>query len=480
MLFNSVQFAAFFVTFILVYWAIPHRARLWLLMAGGYFFYGCWDWRFTGLLLFSTLLDFSAGVLIGAASSQTAKRVYLATTIVINLTLLGIFKYFNFFSHSLHELLTTLGVAHSEWELKIILPVGISFYTFQSMSYAIDVFRGKAKPERNLLDYAVFVSFFPQLVAGPIERAAHLLPQVKREKQFVTAEFLAGLELMAWGFFKKMVIADNVCKIADHVFNTPAADQSGVEVLLGLYAFAVQIYCDFSGYSDIARGAARCLGFELMVNFRVPYLATNPQEFWRRWHISLSTWLRDYLYISLGGSRGGTFATYRNLILTMTIGGLWHGAAWTYVFWGLYQGIILVVHRLIVGKVGEARPVSSLRDVIVYVVKLVFFFQIICIGWLFFRAQSMGQVWEMFLRIVMDFRVTPLSLWYFRYILFFAWFAMLADVVWFVRERRRGELDDMPRLGYSLTARAALALVAVSAVIVFGEFDAQTFIYFQF
>jgi len=323
MVFNSIQFVLFFVVVVAVYWRLSHRHRTYLLLAGSYFFYGCWDWRFLSLLLISTIVDYNTGLLIAKSEAQSVRRRWLAVSMIVNLGLLGVFKYFNFFVGSLHEVLLATGVKHSVPVLSIILPVGISFYTFQTMSYTLDIYRGKMQPTRDFLNFALFVSFFPQLVAGPVERAASLLPQMSAEKTFSTRACASGIELMAWGFFKKMFIADNLAVIVDHVYSTPVGEQSGIEILLAMYAFTIQIYCDFSGYSDIARGTARCLGFELRMNFRCPFFATNPQEFWSRNHISLSTWLRDYLYFSLGGNRGGEWFTYRNIMITMLLGGLW-------------------------------------------------------------------------------------------------------------------------------------------------------------
>lgn len=481
MLFNSIQFFVFFLLFFTAYWALQHRGRSLLLLFSSYFFYGYWDWRFLGLLWFSTVVDFCAGLMISNSTTSGARKRWLAVSICVNLGLLGFFKYFNFFAGSLQAMLTAMGMHASFATLNVILPVGISFYTFQSLSYTIDVYRGDLKPARRLYDFALFVSFFPQLVAGPIERATSLMPQVLTPKKFSWALVLSGLELMVWGYFKKVFIADNLAPIVDHVFSTSVEQQTGLQLLLGIYAFALQIYGDFSGYSDIARGVARCLGVELMVNFRCPYFSANPQEFWKRWHISLSTWLRDYLYFSLGGNRGGPGKTYRNLIATMLLGGLWHGAAWTYVLWGLYQGILLVLHRLWVGRVSFDRtsPVGALSTVKRFI-GIALFFQIVCGGWLLFRASSVQQVWNILCALPFHWSLGSTEIYYLRMLGFLGWYLVLVEMIWFLRERTQGDREEMPRPTYRTWLRVALILFQISSVFLFGAWDAQSFIYFQF
>jgi alginate O-acetyltransferase complex protein AlgI len=349
--FNSFAFAVFLPTVLLLYWALPKRGQNLLLLGASYFFYGYWDWRFLSLLAISTVVDYTAALRIERehggldSTSRRRKKVWLLASLCTNLGLLGFFKYFNFFADSFAELLASLGLTVNPMYLSVVLPVGISFYTFQTMSYTIDVYRGRMPATRRFFDFALYVSFFPQLVAGPIERAAVLLPQILNHRCFSRVQFLDGTHLIFWGLFKKVFVADNLAPVADRIF--AAGSCSAAETLLAAYAFAFQIYCDFSGYSDIARGCAKCMGFELMLNFDHPYVAENPREFWQRWHISLSTWLRDYLYIPLGGNRGGNLLMYRNLALTMLLGGLWHGAAWTFVIWGAYQGVLLIGHRII-------------------------------------------------------------------------------------------------------------------------------------
>jgi D-alanyl-lipoteichoic acid acyltransferase DltB (MBOAT superfamily) len=345
MLFNSTTFFQFFAAFLLLYWLVRRHlaARNGLVVTASLLFYGWWDWRFLGLLLFTSLLDFGIGLALANTTNELRRRRWLWLSVVSNLGVLGLFKYCGFFLESFHQLLGRFGVESPSWTWNIILPVGISFYTFQSLSYTIDVYRRQIPATRNPVTFLAFVSFFPQLVAGPIERAAHLLPQFEQSRVVTRTHLEEGVWLILWGLFKKVVIADNLAPLVELAFDRGIA--SGPLVALGTIAFAGQIYGDFSGYSDIARGTARLLGFELMENFRLPYLATSVREFWRRWHISLSTWLRDYLYVPLGGSRGGEVRTSINLFVTMLLGGLWHGAAWNFVLWGAWHGTALVVQR---------------------------------------------------------------------------------------------------------------------------------------
>ncbi|HMB02296.1 MAG TPA: MBOAT family O-acyltransferase, partial [Isosphaeraceae bacterium] len=318
------------------------------------------------------------------------RRVGLVLTLAVNLTILGFFKYFNFFVDSAGALARSLGLSPPRLYLHLILPVGISFYTFQSLSYTIDVYRRRLEPVRRLADFALFVAFFPPLVAGPIERAAHMLPQLLRPRLITYEQMTRGAFLILHGMFKKVAVADGLAGSVSSIYNTSGAT-SWADIVAATVLFAFQIYCDFSGYSDIARGVAKFLGFELLVNFRLPYVSRSPSEFWQRWHISLSTWLRDYLYISLGGNGHGEWKTYRNLMVTMLLGGLWHGAAWNFVLWGLYQGAILCLYRLAAGgrpgddEAGARQPLRAAAQVAV-------FFALTCYGWLLFRANSLGQV----------------------------------------------------------------------------------------
>jgi D-alanyl-lipoteichoic acid acyltransferase DltB (MBOAT superfamily) len=393
--FNSGAFVLFFPTVFVLYWSLRSvRAQNLLLLVASYVFYGAWDWRFCSLLLFSSVLDYACGLGIGHAESPRVRKLVLWTAITGNLGVLGFFKYFNFFVDSLVPLLEAVGLSVSRPVLHVVLPVGISFYTFQSMAYSIDVYRGTMRPTRDLLAFMVAVAFFPHLVAGPIQRAGSLLVQVERPRVWRWEAVESGLALMLWGFLKKVAIADAIAPLVDRAM-TDAGHLGSLGLLCGLYLFAVQIYCDFSGYSDVARGCSRLLGIELMVNFRQPYLSANPTEFWRRWHISLSTWLRDYVYIPLGGSRNGPRAAYVNSMATMLIGGLWHGAAWTFVAWGALHGIFLAVHKWATGgrKIDFSRPPGTPAAWLGYAGRCAVTFHLVCLAWLFFRAPDFGTAW---------------------------------------------------------------------------------------
>ena len=401
MVFNSLQFLWFFAVVYALYRTAPlllppapaHRAQNWLLLVASYYFYAAWDYRFLALLAASTLVDYTCGLVLGRTADPARRRTVLWLSIGFNLTLLGFFKYFNFFADNLHALFGALGWQLDFVTLRILLPIGISFYTFVTMSYVIDVYRGEIAPARNLVDFAVFVAYFPHLVAGPILRATALLPQIAGRRQVSAAQMREGAWLVAWGFFQKIFVADNLGPLASQVF-APDAHPTGVNVLLGTYAFAFQIYGDFAGYSNIARGTSKWMGIELIENFRFPYLVLTPQAFWRHWHISLSTWLRDYLYIPLGGSRRGAWRTRSNLLITMLLGGLWHGAAWTFVMWGLYQGLLLILYRplepAIAALTRPGRAAAAARFG-----AWVLMFHLTCYGWLIFRAPSFPKLREL-------------------------------------------------------------------------------------
>ncbi|HVO23176.1 MAG TPA: MBOAT family protein [Candidatus Margulisiibacteriota bacterium] len=386
MLFNSLAFLVFLPSVLIVLGVVPRRWRNPCLLAAGYFFYGCWDWRFLGLLALSTVIDFSAGQLMARSVDAQWRKLVLVCSISANLVILGFFKYFNFFADSFVGLMHWCGLQVSAPMLSVVLPVGISFYTFQSMSYAIDVYRRATKPAEHFLDYATYVAYFPQLVAGPIERAGHLLPQIVSPARVTPERINIGLTLMMLGYIKKVLIADQLALQVDQIFANAGHLSSGV-LLRGAYLFTFQIYCDFSGYSDIARGVSELLGIRLRLNFNQPYLSQSITEFWRRWHMSLSAWLRDYLYIPLGGNRHGALMTYRNLMLTMLIGGLWHGANWTFVVWGGLHGSYLVIERLL--GIGRRQAPSSPRDVAGWAWRIVctlLTFHLAAFAWIFFRA----------------------------------------------------------------------------------------------
>ena len=393
MSFNSIEFVAFLVIVLLVYYQLDHRRQNWFLLVASYVFYGWWDARYLALIVISTAVDYVVGLQLYQTKLERTRKLWLLLSVLTNLGMLFTFKYFNWFADGLIALLADFGLSSGVDSVffRFTLPIGISFYTFQSMSYTIDIYRRKFTPVRSPLDFAVFVAFFPQLVAGPIERAAQLLPQVVRPRKISGLDLKAGCWLLLFGFFKKVVVADNMGRIASTGFDHGGNIQ-GWDVIIGVWAFAWQIYGDFSGYSDIARGVSRLLGFNLMLNFRMPYFAANPREFWSRWHISLSSWLRDYLYHPLGGNRFGTFKTYRNLSLTMLLGGLWHGAAWNFVAWGVYQGALLVFHRALLGRSSREKREASANWTPGRILRVALFFQAVCFGWVLFRVNALSDV----------------------------------------------------------------------------------------
>ncbi|MEZ5354635.1 MAG: MBOAT family O-acyltransferase [Bryobacteraceae bacterium] len=477
MLFNSWEFWAFFAVVLPIYWLLPFRWQNGFLLVASYYFYGCWDWRFLPLIAFSTVMDFWLGQWIAATPPGDQRKKYVRVSVIANLALLGVFKYYNFFSHEFATFLQGFGIAAPLPVLNVILPVGISFYTFQSMSYVIDIARGKTTPAKSFLDFALYVSFFPHLVAGPIMRSGTkehdplgrgLLKQLSEPRRWRAGDFEEGLYHVTLGLFKKIVIGDNMASIVNMIFQRDLAQLTGPECLVGIYAFAWQIYGDFSGYSSIAQGVAKWMGVDLMFNFRMPYLAGNPSEFWHRWHISLSTWLRDYLYIPLGGSRGGEWKTYRNLMLTMTIGGIWHGANWTFIVWGAFHGAYLCAHRLL-GAVspGTARGWGR-------VAAAVGTFHMVCFGWLFFRAETIGQAMGMLRLMATDFRVTPMAVSILALVAFYA-LPLLAYEVW----TEHGK--PFPAMPVTLWPRRLAAYgYCFAMLLIFSPSIAHEFIYFQF
>jgi alginate O-acetyltransferase complex protein AlgI len=393
MLFNSINFAIFLPVVFVLYWFMPNRTlrkQNILLLVASYFFYSCWDWRFLFLLVFSTLLDYSTGIKMSDAQSKKSKKFWFWLSISINLGFLGIFKYYNFFADSFAEAIANFGLHVNPWTISVILPVGISFYTFHGLSYVIDIYKGRIRAEKNFVDYSLFVSFFPLLVAGPIERATHLLPQIKQKRQFDFSKGINGMRQILWGLFKKVVIADYCAEYANTVFNH-SSEYSGSTLLFGAIAFTFQIYGDFSGYSDIALGTARLFGIELLRNFAFPYFSRDIAEFWRRWHISLSTWFRDYLYIPLGGSKGGTWMKIRNTFAIFLVSGFWHGANWTFLIWGLLNAlyimpsIIFNTNRNNIDIVARGKVWPSVRDFF----SIVLTFCLTVFAWIFFRAESL-------------------------------------------------------------------------------------------
>jgi alginate O-acetyltransferase complex protein AlgI len=473
MLFNSYQFALFFATLLPAYWLLGNRPRSQnlLLLTAGYYFYACWAPKFLSLLIISTIVDYACGLWVDRVEGPRRRRGVVTLSMALNLGMLGYFKYFHFFAESLQGFLAQCGVSVPLGQLEVALPIGISFYTFQSMSYVIDVYRRQIKPTRNLIEFATFVSFFPHLVAGPIMRPATLLPQVASCRRFNLDAFYSGSYLIFWGLFKKVVVADNLALIVNDLFERWRTLDGGL-ALLAIYAFAFQIYADFSGYTDIARGVAKCLGFELTLNFKLPYFATSPKDFWERWHISLSHWLRDYVYISAGGNRGGTLRTYRNLMLTMMLGGLWHGAAGTFVFWGLYQGLLLILHRLAAPWLERIQPTDLIDRAGWTGLRIAVTFHLIGFGWLIFRSRSIDQILGLIAAIVhrpaipaadylVPVAVTIIPLWACELSQYVADdLQLIARAPWYVRS-----------LFYT---------ACFYAIVLAGEFGGQQFIYFQF
>ena len=390
MLFNSIQFLLFFPVVFILYWLIPAKKRGFqniLLLGASFYFYACWDWRFLFLLIFSISLDFFTGFKITSSTSDFSRKFWFYLSILVNLLLLAFFKYCNFFIESFIDLFHLFQIELDYSSISIVLPIGISFYTFHGLSYVIDLYKGKIESEKNIVDYALFVSFFPLLVAGPIERATHLLPQIKKIRLFDYSNFSIGLKIVIWGFFKKVVIADRLSEYVDIVFNNPT-NYHGFPILIAILFFAFQIYCDFSGYTDIARGIAKMMGFDLIKNFDRPYSSKSLKEFWSKWHISLSTWFRDYLYIPLGGNRRSSYRTYFNIFITFVVSGFWHGANWTFLIWGAIHGFILLLetwHSTFKIKLKVPNLFSKL-----------YIFSIVCFAWTFFRANQLNDVTILF------------------------------------------------------------------------------------
>jgi D-alanyl-lipoteichoic acid acyltransferase DltB (MBOAT superfamily) len=473
-IFHSLDFVVFFAATTIVYWRLPHRAQNLLLLVASYVFYGWVHPWFLILIGTTTVVDYWTTRTM--EDRPSSRRAMLGLSLAVNLGLLGTFKYFNFFAGNVAAALSAMGLSVSTPVLSVVLPVGISFYTFQELSYAIDVYRGTLRARRNLIDFALFVCFFPQLVAGPIERAAHLLPQVEHPRAWSWSRSHDALFLIVWGFFKKLVIADNAGVIANKVF---ALESPGFYVLwAGVFAFAIQIYGDFSAYSDIARGTARWLGFDLMRNFDHPYMARGPVEFWRRWHISLSSWFRDYVYIPLGGSRGGSARAAGNLLATFLISGLWHGASWNYVIWGAYHGLLVLASRLLTGP----RPVRPARVALVAPLQIAGMFVLASIGWLIFRETDI----HMLLR---DLTLTPWSSTpedraVGLYLLLMAGLysvPLWIDSVWAVYLRPWWSAAGRDAAGpVALAARTALAGAALALILVLRSQQSLDFIYFQF
>ncbi len=479
MLFNSLSFAIFLPIVFVIYWLVNNNLRLQnlILLISSCYFYGTWDYRFLFLLLFSISLDYVSGIKIYEAKTKKRKNVWLLISVLINVGFLGIFKYYNFFASSLADFLAFFGFKADYWTLRVILPVGISFYTFHGLSYVFDIYNGKIKPERNIVNYSVFVSFFPLLVAGPIERATHLLPQIVKPRKFDYDKAVIGLRQILWGLFKKIVIADNCAEFANAIFNNHA-DASGSTLFFGALFFTFQIYCDFSGYSDIALGAARLFGIELLRNFAFPYFSRDIAEFWRRWHISLSSWFKDYLYIPLGGSKSGVWKKVRNTMIIFLVSGFWHGANWTFIVWGLLNAIYIMpsilrnknrTHLDIVAKGRYLPNFSELVSITVTFILTIFAF-------IFFRSDTLHNAFRYISGIFSKSlfvapEIPP------KAILTLGITGLFFLVEWFGREQRFA-LEQI-NLRFAKPTRWAFYFVLILSMFYLGGKE-QAFIYFQF
>ncbi len=475
MIFNSLTFLIFAAIFLPVYFSLKGRARLFWSLAGSYLFYGWWDWRFLSLIAISTMVDFILGQKMAQEDEEPKRKRLIVLSMILNLGFLGFFKYFNFFTDSFVTMLQGFGLDPSVHTLNIILPVGISFYTFQSMSYTIDIYRRQLEPEPDFWRFATFVAFWPQLVAGPIVRASDFLPQFKNDRSWDWDRFSSGMAQVLWGFFKKVAIADSLAPFVDQCWAEPMAFTS-INLWIAVVFYSFQIYCDFSGYSDIAIGSARILGFRFPENFRTPYFSQNFSEFWTRWHISLSSWLRDYLYIPLGGNRDGVVKTYRNLMLTMLLGGLWHGANWTFVFWGFLHGMYLVVQRLWGKTFGKIMDLLHFPKALKTGVNIALVYAFTCLAWVFFRSPDFS--------IATDVLTNMLSFEGFNFVSVMNKFMVMKGVL-LIAMLLAVEVTDLKIQWGGVVQRSPVFRVASFAVLLwlisfFGTFGSNAFIYFQF
>ena len=478
MLIKFIGFLVFFAAVYIPYLFLSHKWQNRLLLVASCVFYAAWDWRFLFLIFVSITTDYFCGLRIYESDSEKIKKRFLLLSIFVNLSILGFFKYFNFFIADFTQLIDHFGFSIHPRILHILLPVGISFYTLKTISYTIDVYTEKAKPTRSYRDYALFVSFFPLILAGPIMRAEDLLHQVSSPRKPRLEWFYEGCYLIFWGAFQKFFVADNLALIADRIFNTSQV-YNGATVLLAVYAFAFQIYCDFAGYSNIARGLGKCMGFNIMVNFNLPYFATNPQDFWKRWHISLSNWLRDYLYnpIAFSLRQWGRWGVAFALMATFLLCGLWHGAEWTFVAWGAYWGLLLMLYALlkpILAKIPE--PKNAFNKKLWFILRAIFFFHITCIGWLIFRTQSIQQACMMFYRLFFDFRFN-LNSDFMYMIKIRAPYLLPLLMVEFSQFRKN---DLMTVYKSSIFARAVLYFICFMLILILGAKGGKEFVYFKF
>ncbi|MGI8907951.1 MAG: MBOAT family O-acyltransferase [Candidatus Sumerlaeaceae bacterium] len=470
MVFDSFAFAAFFGVLFPLYLLCDHKRQNLLLLAASYFFYGFWSWKFLLLLIATNVVDFWCGIGLEHTENPRLRKLIVATTVVANMSALCFFKYFNFFAANLQTLFGHFGLTIPEFALEVILPYGISFYTFQEMTYVFDVYRRDVRAARKFTDFSLFVTFFPHLVAGPIMRAAKLLPQVLEPRVVTISKVSEGCWLFLWGLYKKVFVADNLALLVDPVYQNPGA-YSGPQIAVATYAFAFQIYGDFSGYSDMARGLGRILGFDIIWNFNLPYFSASPSEFWRRWHISLSTWLRDNLYIPLGGNRKGRGREITNLMVTMTLGGLWHGARWNFILWGVYQGLLLVAERVWRLMRGDAPDKCSpmRRAFAIFVM-----FQFVCVGWLLFRAERALDIQRLLIGLLHGwdqlYRVVPML----KLLVQFAGLLVVLETVMYITSNRY----VMQR--WPVVVRFALYVILYLCISMGGPQSGRLFIYFQF
>jgi len=473
MLFNSLEFAVFFFIVYSLYLLLKHRGQNIMLLLASYVFYGAWDWRFLFLIWISTFLDFFCAQKIFRTDDKGARKKFLIISICGNLIILGFFKYYDFFAESLRSLLALFGLHASFPLLHIILPVGISFYTFQTMSYTIDIYNRKLPATDRFFDFALFVAYFPQLVAGPIERARHLLPQILGPRQVTYDKFCRGCRLILWGLFKKVVVADRLALYVDSIYGHIYLHQ-GFTFLLATFFFAFQIYCDFSAYSDIARGLGRMMGFDIMVNFRAPYFARNIREFWQKWHISLSTWLRDYLYIPLGGSRRGRLNTYRNIFITMFLGGLWHGANWKFVIWGFIHGVYIAIDRFTQEISPSFKFLKKRPGAAAGIFNAVFTFSAVLATWVFFRSPDLKSA----MYIIKNTFIFPARVFVGSGSIIFGAFGMAVLILMDLKFHAEPNGDVLSF--NSGLFRWAVYYFLIFSIILSGVRQGEQFIYFQF
>jgi len=478
MLFNSLEFAIFLPIVFILYWFITNKnltIQNILLLIASYVFYGWWDWRFLSLIIFSSFVDYYVGIGLSKTEENSKRKLLLWTSILVNIGFLGFFKYYNFFAESFSDAFTLLGNPIDTARLNIILPVGISFYTFQTLSYSIDVYKRKLEPTKDIISFFAFVSFFPQLVAGPIERATNLLPQFYKKRVFEYHKAVDGMRQILWGLFKKVVIADNCAMYANDIF-TNYDDYSGSTLVLGAFFFAFQIYGDFSGYSDIAIGTSRLFGFNLMQNFAFPYFSRDIAEFWRRWHISLSSWFRDYLYIPLGGSHGATWMKIKNTFIIFIVSGFWHGANWTFIIWGFLNALyflplmLLKKNRVNIGVVASGNFFPSLKEI----VNILITFSLTLIAWIFFRADNIQHAFAYLIKIFSNSLFSFPEI-YPRNILLFI--LLLIFIEWIQRKKQHALQINDTEIPYFFRWTGYFILLLL--IFFFGG-SQQEFIYFQF